>query len=124
MTARQIRTFRSHLEAKQSDLEQRIQLMRDRLAIERLGDTPDRVPVIHERESAARAIAFEIRLLRQVKGALGEIAAGTFGRCAGCDEDIPARRLKAVPWSPYCLLCQEKAEGPSPLRAPALAQTG
>ena len=117
MTARQIHTFQGVLAAKQSDLKQRIKEMRDRLAINDAGDTLDRVRVINDRESAARAIAFEVRLLRQVEEALREIAAGTFGRCASCDGDIPARRLKAVPWSPYCLRCQEMAEDRHPLKS-------
>ena len=110
MTARQIRNFKTSLEAKQRDLTERVKQIRARLAIGEAGDTLDRVRSINERESAARSLAFDIRLLQGVKEALREIDAGTFGRCAACDGEIPLGRLKAVPWSPYCIRCQEGAE--------------
>ncbi len=32
---------------------------------------------------------------------------GTFGECLHCGQDISANRLTAVPWSRYCITCQE-----------------
>jgi DnaK suppressor protein len=32
---------------------------------------------------------------------------GSFGVCLHCEEDISAKRLAAVPWTPFCLACQE-----------------
>lgn len=110
MTATQIVTFRQQLEARQTEVTDRIQRVRDRLAISERGDTLDRVRIINEREFAVRDLAVEVRLLKDVQEALREIRAGTFGRCAGCDREIPLRRLQAVPWSPYCVECQELAE--------------
>jgi RNA polymerase-binding transcription factor len=110
MTARQINTFRKLLEAKQADLTERIERMRDRLAISERGDVLDRVWNVNERELTVRDLAFDMRLLKSVQEALREIKAGTFGRCAACDHEIPLRRLQAVPWSPYCIRCQELAE--------------
>ena len=45
--------------------------------------------------------------LGEVRGALRRIGAGTFGVCAGCEEDINLKRLTAVPWASYCIVCQE-----------------
>jgi DnaK suppressor protein len=110
MTTRQIHNFKRELEAKQADLAQRIQRKRERLAVSLRGDALDRVRTINEREFAARDLALEIHLLKGVQEALREIEAGTFGRCAACDREIPLRRLEAVPWSPYCIRCQEMAD--------------
>ena len=110
MTARQIDHFRRLLEAKQSDLARRIRRMRKRLAFSEPGDVLDRARGITARESAARDLAFETRLLQRVEEALTEIRAGTFGRCAACDGEIPWRRLEAVPWAQYCIRCQIEAE--------------
>jgi DnaK suppressor protein len=51
------------------------------------------------------------RVLRLVESALREIDEKTFGVCADCGESIPLKRLEAVPWSPLCVKCQERAEG-------------
>lgn len=110
MTARQLTTFRCLLEDKQAELEQRIRRTRERLAIGERGDELDVVQGTTDRESAANGAALDIRLLDGVREALREIRAGTFGRCAACDREIPLARLRAVPWSPYCIQCQEISE--------------
>lgn len=33
-----------------------------------------------------------------------------FGHCETCEEEIPPRRLKLMPWARFCLQCQSKAE--------------
>jgi DnaK suppressor protein len=30
--------------------------------------------------------------------------------CLHCEEDIPLKRLKAVPWAAFCIQCQERAD--------------
>jgi DnaK suppressor protein len=49
-------------------------------------------------------------LLRNVRGALRRIQDGTFGVCLHCEEDISPKRLAAVPWTAYCIQCQELAD--------------
>jgi|GEM_PF-1122184 len=36
---------------------------------------------------------------------------GTYGRCEGCGEPIDIRRLRLVPYTAYCVGCQEKEDG-------------
>jgi DnaK suppressor protein len=38
---------------------------------------------------------------------VGRINNGTFGECLHCGQDISVNRLTAVPWSRYCITCQE-----------------
>jgi len=38
------------------------------------------------------------------------IAAGSYGVCMHCEEDIKIKRLDAVPWTKYCIKCQEAAD--------------
>jgi len=45
--------------------------------------------------------------LLEVRSALRRINAGTFGFCVGCDENINPKRLAAVPWASFCIVCQE-----------------
>jgi DnaK suppressor protein len=35
---------------------------------------------------------------------------GSFGICLRCDEEIPEKRLKALPWAAYCVPCQETVD--------------
>ncbi len=34
----------------------------------------------------------------------------TFGQCISCGEEINPKRLEAVPWTRFCIECQEKME--------------
>jgi DnaK suppressor protein len=49
-------------------------------------------------------------LLGAIDVALGRIADGTFGQCMVCEEEIGAKRLEALPWTRYCISCQESSE--------------
>src|ERR1700751_1658087 len=50
------------------------------------------------------------QLLQMVEGALSRIREGSFGQCISCGAEINAKRLEAVPWTRYCIECQEKLE--------------
>lgn len=49
----------------------------------------------------------EADILRDVEAALTRTRQGTFGVCTGCGGDIPAARLKAMPYTPVCRKCAE-----------------
>ena len=59
-------------------------------------------------------------VLRQVRDALGRVAAGSFGKCAVDGEPIDEARLEAVPWTPYCLKHERHHEGAAPPKTPTL----
>jgi len=42
-----------------------------------------------------------------IQAALRRIEDGTFGTCTNCEETIGQNRLVAVPWTPFCIRCQE-----------------
>ncbi|HEX4007333.1 MAG TPA: TraR/DksA family transcriptional regulator [Acidobacteriaceae bacterium] len=48
--------------------------------------------------------------LTQVRRALERLHDGTFGDCLQCAKPIGEKRLNALPWTPYCIECQEKIE--------------
>lgn len=49
----------------------------------------------------------QIGLIRQ---ALERINDGSYGDCLHCSTTIGPKRLEALPWTPYCIACQEKIE--------------
>src|SRR2546423_11615555 len=106
MTKTELEKFKAVLEAKQAELASALR-NRDDIAIEKTPDALDEVQLAGERELAIRNLDRESNLLRQVKAALARIADGSFGTCTRCDEEISAKRLNAVPQSPYCIRCQE-----------------
>lgn len=48
--------------------------------------------------------------LMEIDLALGKIAAGTYGICEMCEEDIGFARLKVKPHARFCIDCREIAE--------------
>ena len=62
---------------------------------------------------ASKVLAAEqaqaIRMLEAVNAGLDRIDAGTFGKCINCGQEIGTKRLEAIPWTQYCIVCQELA---------------
>jgi DnaK suppressor protein len=109
MTQTEINKYKAMLEAKQAELSAGLR-NRDDIAIEKTPDAIDEVQLAGERELAIRNLDRESNLLRNVKGALVRIADGSYGVCMHCEEDIKIKRLDAVPWTKYCIKCQEAAD--------------
>jgi len=109
MTKSELNKFKNSLETKQAEL---VQFVRNRegIAIEKSPDALDEVQHAAERELAIRNLDRESNLLRNVRGALRRIKEGSFGICAHCEEEISPKRLAAVPWTAYCIQCQELAD--------------
>jgi len=56
-------------------------------------------------------------VLQQIRDALARMNDGTFGKCIVDGKPIQAKRLEAVPWTPYCLEHANRAAGtPRPRR--------
>ena len=45
-----------------------------------------------------------------VLNALKKIEEGSYGICEACEEEIPVKRLKAIPDARYCITCQAELE--------------
>lgn len=52
----------------------------------------------------------ERNLLMLIDEAFNRIKDGSFGKCTNCGNIIGEKRLQAVPWTPYCIDCQELQE--------------
>jgi DnaK suppressor protein len=70
-------------------------------------DEGDRATASLSKEMNFRQKAQERGLLMLVEAALGRVSNGTFGECLNCGQEIGVNRLNAVPWSRYCITCQE-----------------
>lgn len=63
-----------------------------------------------ERDTALNIASGESRRLREVNEALRRLKSGDYGKCEGCEEEIPKKRLEAFPAARYCITCQSKLE--------------
>jgi len=109
MTKTELNKYKALLEAKQAELAGGLR-NREGIAIEKTADALDEVQLAGERELAIRNLDRESNLLRNVRTALARIADGSYGVCLHCEEDISPKRLNAVPWTSYCIKCQEAAD--------------
>ena len=73
-------------------------------------DEGDRVSASQAKEMTWLRTSQERGLLALIDSALSRIHAGTFGECRHCGEEIGGRRLAAIPWTQYCITCQELVE--------------
>lgn len=63
-----------------------------------------------ERETALNIASGESEWLQNVKDALHRIEDRTYGKCEGCKDEIPRKRLEAFPSARYCIACQSEFE--------------
>ena len=101
--------FRRMLEAKRNELLSDA-TSRDEILIENAAEEFDRLQQQLNREVAIRNLDRTSKLLKSVQAALSRIDDKTYAVCLRCDEQIPDKRLKAVPWTGYCVACQEEID--------------
>ncbi len=65
---------------------------------------------MYDREFNLGLASTEREVLQKIDSALKRITDKNFGICVECKKSIPAIRLKAIPYAPTCLKCQEKLE--------------
>ena len=80
------------------------------MVVERRADEMDQTGRSAEREFAILGLTRRSELLRNIQAALRRIEDGTFGTCTNCEETIGRNRLGAVPWTPFCIRCQEAVD--------------
>jgi DnaK suppressor protein len=107
MTRTDLTHFRDVLRTKQAELAKMRGL--ESIAIERSADELEEADYKTARELAIAGLNREATVRRRVASALLRIQDGYFGTCVHCDGEISQRRLAAIPWTPFCITCQEAA---------------
>jgi DnaK suppressor protein len=67
----------------------------------------DQGTVAHEEFVSMRLNRLDYTQLKLIDEALDRMAAGDYGVCLMCEEEIPGKRLTALPWAKHCVPCQE-----------------
>ena len=97
----------------------REELVRGIARTEQEGREADEDPTVDLADKAANSYTKEFlfgqtnnerSLLQLVDDALVRIRENAFGECVQCHQELQQKRLEAVPWTRYCISCQEKVE--------------
>lgn len=73
-------------------------------------DPGDRAESTYAKEFLFELSDTERKRLIQIDKALKKVEDDDFGKCESCHKEISAKRLDAIPWTPFCIKCQEKQE--------------
>ena len=73
-------------------------------------DVADKAASSYTKEFLFSHSSSERSIMQLVEEALDRVGTDSFGVCIACGSAIQARRLEAVPWTRYCISCQEKQE--------------
>lgn len=73
-------------------------------------DVADKAASSYTKEFLFSHSSSERSIMQLVDEALARVGTDSFGVCAACGNAIQSRRLEAVPWTRYCISCQEKQE--------------
>lgn len=73
-------------------------------------DLADKADNTYTKEFLLSLSTKERTQLKLIDQALARIECCDYGKCQMCGEQINKKRLNVVPWTPYCVKCQEKTE--------------
>jgi len=113
MEKKRLEQFKKRLEDRQSELRKMVSNRQQdgRNQGEDIAqDIADRAASSYNKEFLFTQSTNERQMLGMVDGALARIREGTYGECINCGNEINAKRLEAVPWTRYCIECQDKLE--------------
>ncbi len=99
--------YRQMLIAKRQDVLAGLGIKFDTLA--RIGRVAEdeQAQISHDEFVSLHLNSLDYAQLRLVEEALDRLDAGDYGTCLCCEESIPPKRLRALPWARYCVRCQE-----------------
>ena len=73
-------------------------------------DLADKAASAYSKELNFSLSDAERNLLMAIEESFNRIKDGSFGTCTNCSAEIGDKRLSAVPWTPFCIDCQELQE--------------
>jgi DnaK suppressor protein len=104
-------TYKKILERKAEEVRNSMSAQKAAQVVARLdipSDEGDLSQQSHEEWIFLNRNTIDMKLLREISGALHRIDTGQYGICMQCEEPISAKRLDALPWARYCVTCQEQ----------------
>lgn len=113
MRTNDLAATKARLEAQRAELRRSLDQLAQQAEVsahEYGRDEGDRARSSHEKELLSRQTAQMRSRLNLIKRALDKVKDGSYGQCSNCGEGINPKRLEAIPWTSYCVPCQELIE--------------
>jgi DnaK suppressor protein len=105
------RKYKEILTQKAEELRQRVSARSVSQAVSREAcpaDEGDLSQRSHEEWLFINRNTLESNLLRELVLALRRLEEEEYGVCLSCEQPISSKRLDALPWASYCVVCQER----------------
>jgi DnaK suppressor protein len=110
LTKARVAAYKRILENKADEVRQSMSAQKAAHVVARLdcpSDEGDLSQQHHEEWIFLNRNTIDMKLLREIAGALHRVEQEIYGVCMECEEPISSKRLDAVPWARYCVQCQE-----------------
>jgi DnaK suppressor protein len=105
-------TLKGMLEDRRREIVDKLRALRETTPSLRLDvqDAEEQAVTDFAKDMEFALVQMKADTLGLIDAALRRLDEGTYGECAECGTDIPAARLKALPFAVLCVNCQEQAE--------------
>jgi DnaK suppressor protein len=101
------KVYRQMLIAKREEVLSGLDIKFDTLAKMGRVAEEDQAQITHDEFVSLHINSLDYGQLRMIEEALDRLNSGDYGFCLACEEQIPMKRLNAIPWARYCVSCQE-----------------
>ena len=104
--------LRGILEERRREIQEKLRSLRESLPAEAkdVRDAEEQSVDDFVQEVDLALMQMKTETLKKIDQAILRLEEGTYGRCQECDVEIPAPRLRALPFAALCRDCQEEAE--------------
>ena len=113
MDKRKTKSYRDRLLARRESLFSQVteaEMSSRERDLEATQDPADMAANAYTKELLISMSANDRKLLLLIDEALERVEGGEYGECVNCGEPVAEKRLDAVPWTRYCLKCQDLQE--------------
>jgi DnaK suppressor protein len=113
MDKRKTKSYRDRLLARRESLFSQVteaEMSSRERDLEATQDPADMAANAYTKELLISMSANDRKLLQLIDEALVRVEGGEYGECVNCGEPVAEKRLDAVPWTRYCLKCQDMQE--------------
>ncbi|MBV8856852.1 MAG: TraR/DksA family transcriptional regulator [Acidobacteria bacterium] len=113
MDKRKTKSYRDRLLARRESLFSQVteaEMSSRERDLEATQDPADMAANAYTKELLISMSANDRKLLQLIDEALERVEGGEYGECVNCGEPVAEKRLDAVPWTRYCLKCQDLQE--------------
>jgi DnaK suppressor protein len=113
MDKRKTKSYRDRLLARRESLFSQVteaEMSSRERDLEATQDPADMAANAYTKELLISMSANDRKLLLLIDEALVRVEGGEYGECVNCGEPVAEKRLDAVPWTRYCLKCQDMQE--------------